>query len=323
MITNDLPSPHSGEPPPSRPWQRDAMVPLAAVIVVGGLAIAFDAADRWCLFAARSGVTWLDEVLILMALIGLAIGWTALCRLRVHARLAATMGHHDARLRATNRELEGFSYAVSHDLRAPLRILNGYLDLLRRRAGDRLDDRERMFLDEALRGAHHMDVLINAMLDYARAGGAPLEVESIDLESLVDDMFLEAAPRLRDVGGTASRAALPRVRASRVHLTRVLRNLIDNAVKYRAPTRPLILRVTGRAVDDRVEIRVADNGRGIPEGARERVFQLFQRLEPDDGMPGTGVGLALCRRILERHGGRLDLVPTVGGGCTFVLALPI
>ncbi len=305
-----------------RPWIADAIVPAVVLSACGSVVLVFDVGGRWCAMSAPGGLVRLDEMVLCVVLGAVFLAWTAQVRLRTYARLARGQAQREACLSESRRELESFSYAISHDLRAPLRILQAHLTLMRRRLDGRLSPEDLESFDHAVTGAEHLDTMLHALLDYARAGDAALEMERIDLDELVDSLFDEASPTLREVGGTVARGRLPTVTASRPHLTRVLRNLLDNAIKYRRPDRPLIIRIDGEVADGRLLLRVSDNGMGIPHAARERVFKLFQRLEPASGQPGVGLGLTLCRRIVERHGGGLDLAPGSDDGCTFVLTLP-
>lgn len=230
-------------------------------------------------------------------------------------------------LTRSNQELESFAFAISHDLRSPIRSIHSYSQLLQRSLGDRLDSDGRDYLDFILRGAAKMEGMILGLLDYARVSHeprdsfAPLRLESA-IRQAVDAVSADAAACNASL--TVKLAAdLPPVRANAPLIQRLFQNLLENAIKYRDPRRALRITVEGRADNNREIVVVEDNGIGIPEDQRERVFGLFQRMAGPLGPDGFGIGLALCQRIVHVHGGSIWLENAQDGGCRFCIALPV
>lgn len=239
---------------------------------------------------------------------------TATLEQQVHARTQA--------LERSNKDLQAFAFAVSHDLQAPLRAISGHLGLLQRRCGDQLDEQGRAFVGYAIDGAREMSEMIQGVLAYAR-----VESQGGTFRTVRTDDAVQDAVRALDVPHTCPDARLevdplPPVAGDPIQIRSLFQNLIGNALKYRHPDRPSRIRVTGVVADGRVTIRVADNGLGLDPHETERAFQMFSRLHGGDGSQGSGMGLALCQRIVERHGGRIALEGRRGEGCTVVLELP-
>ncbi|MDO9455833.1 GAF domain-containing sensor histidine kinase [Nocardioides sp.] len=220
-------------------------------------------------------------------------------------------------LAASNERLTSFAGRVSHDLKTPLAGVSMSLELLR----DELADRDGVedaswLLDRAISSSERMAALIDEVLVYASLGGR-MGAGPVALDSLLDQVLADLAAPL--AGVAVVRDPLPVVVGDAVQLRSVLQNLLDNAAKYRHPDRPLTLAVTSRELDDRWRIEIADNGVGIPEGERERVFAPRVRLTGDD--LGSGIGLDTVRRVVQAHGGSVGIVATPGGGTTVWLEL--
>ncbi|SMF72571.1 PAS domain S-box-containing protein [Azospirillum oryzae] len=236
---------------------------------------------------------------------------------------AAALRRKTRELERSNAELEAFAYVASHDLRQPLRVINSYLTLLERGLGKSLDEEGRECIDFARDGAQRMDRLIVDLLEYSRVGRKAKPFRPVPLEEPLRLALLNLEVAVQDAGATvtvemAGDGKPPAVAGDDNELMRLFQNLIGNAVKYREPGRPPIVRVAvaadrqdGAAVW-RIDIR--DNGIGIAAEDRERVFGIFQRLHRRDEYEGTGVGLAVCKKIVEHHGGRLwvDDLPADG-----------
>lgn len=226
-------------------------------------------------------------------------------------------------LRRSNSELEAFAYAISHDLREPLRTINGFLGLLIRRAGAKLSAEETEFIDFARNGASRMDSLINGLLEYSRVGRNESAFEPVSLATVVDTALANLRGTL-----TSSHAAvsvlpgLPDVLGHGDELVRLLQNLIGNALKYHSPDRPPTISIAWRRQGRDWIISVTDNGIGIAAEHHERIFGIFQRLHGRDEYDGTGIGLALCRKIVEHHHGRIWVNSWEGEGSAFFIALP-
>lgn len=231
----------------------------------------------------------------------------------VEQRLRSTA----ADLARSNAELEQFAYVASHDLQEPLRMIASYTQLLGRRYRGKLDADADEFIAFAVDGARRMQELINDLLDYSRAGSRPLRLESVETNSLVDELQHE----FEEVG-PVTRGDLPTVCADPTQLRRVLQNLIANGLKFHRPGAPPHVRIDGQRDDQSTRLSVRDNGIGIESQYLDRIFVLFQRLHTREEYPGTGIGLAICKRIVERHGGTIDVHSQPGQGTTFSFTLP-
>lgn len=210
-------------------------------------------------------------------------------------------------------ELQDFAYVASHDLAEPLRMVTSYLELLKRRYGGQLDETADEFIGYAVDGAARMKAMIDALLAYSRIGTHPLEPVEFDLRELLAGVAAE---------GVIVTEPLASVRADPAQIKTLLHHLIDNAQKYRAPDREPVVTVSAAPEDGGVRIDVADNGLGVPGAQQDRIFKMFARLHGPDEYEGAGVGLALCRRIAERHDGRIGVASEPGAGSVFSVWLP-
>jgi PAS domain S-box-containing protein len=240
---------------------------------------------------------------------------------------ALSAAHRELERRATdlersNAELEQFAYVASHDLSEPLRMVTSYLQLLRRRYRGQLDGDADEFIDYAVDGAGRMRDLIDDLLTYSRVGRSASAAEPVDLEAVAAGTLRALAAAAADAGAEVRIGPLPTVVGDEVQLGQLLQNLIANALKFRAPDRPAWVRVSGERFVGGWALAVADNGIGVDPAHEDRIFKMFQRLHTRDAYEGTGIGLAVCRRIVEQHGGRIWLEPTPGGGATFRFTLP-
>lgn len=226
-------------------------------------------------------------------------------------------------LERSNAELEAFAYVASHDLRQPLRLVNSYLELLERRLGGAATDEVREFITFARGGARRMDRLIVDLLEYSRVGRGDRPWRRQESALLAADAMRLFAFAVADAGGAMTAAAdLPTVYGDEGELERLFVNLVGNAVKYRAPDRPPQVRISAEAHHEGWLFTVADNGLGVPASQLERVFGIFQRLHGDGVYEGSGIGLAVCRKIVERHGGRIWAESVEGEGSAFRFILP-
>jgi PAS domain S-box-containing protein len=226
-------------------------------------------------------------------------------------------------VRRVEAELQEFVYTASHDLAEPLRMVTSYLELLQRRYEGQLDATADEFIGFAVGGAVRMRELIDDLLTFSRAGSSPLEPARIALGPLLSGV-LEGLKRMVDEAGANVDVAepLPAICGDPALIAQLLRQLLANAVKFRATDRPAVLTVTAAQDDGGVRIDISDNGIGIDPAQHERVFKIFARLHGRDAYEGTGVGLALCRRIAERHGGRVWLESVPGSGTGVHVWLP-
>lgn len=225
-------------------------------------------------------------------------------------------------LSQSNAELRQFAYVASHDLKEPLRMVASFTQLLERRFRDRLDDEGREYIRFARDGAERMQALIDALLTYAQVSTKARPLEPVPCQDVLDEVRASLQVALRDADGRLEIGALPIVMADRIQLGQVFQNLIANALKFRAPERPPVVQVSARGPDaEGWTIAIADNGIGIPDASRERVFGMFQRLHEPGRYPGTGIGLAICKKVVERHGGRIWIEGT-DRGATVLFTLP-
>ena len=228
-----------------------------------------------------------------------------------------------AELSRSNEELEQFAYVASHDLREPLRMVSSYVDLLGRRYGDRLDADAREFITFAKDGATRMDRLVLDLLEYSRIGRITRPMVAVPLGTVFDRVTRALRAKIDEAGARlVVPSPLPTVLGDGDELVRLFLNLIGNAVKYRGADRPPVVTVTAERHDMGWTVTVADNGIGIEPQYFERVFLIFQRLHKRGEYEGTGIGLAICKKIAEHHGGRIWLDSTPGQGSAFHVALP-
>jgi light-regulated signal transduction histidine kinase (bacteriophytochrome) len=239
-------------------------------------------------------------------------------------RLEEALAELDARnvdLKRSNEELEMFAYVASHDLQEPLRMVASYTQLLSRRYADKLDQDAQEFIHFAVDGATRMQQLIEALLEYSRVGTRSQQFTDVDMQQVMNGVMEDLAMRARETGAAVEFNALPTVHGDRVQLRQLLQNLVSNAIKFNGSGKPVV-KVTAEAAPREWVFRVSDNGIGIEPQYRERIFQIFQRLHTRDEYPGTGIGLAVCRRIVERHGGKISVESEPGRGTTFSFTLP-
>ncbi len=229
--------------------------------------------------------------------------------------------HSADELARSNRDLAQFASVASHDLSEPLRTISSFVQLLERRYRDELDDDAKEWIGYAVDGSQRMQRLIDDLLDYSRAGSREIADVPVALTALVDEVTDSLGTLLTDAGATVEYGVLPAVRGDEGQLGLVLQNLVANAVKFIADDKPVV-RISAESDDDgRIRVSVCDNGIGIAPEQAARVFDMFQRLHARSEYEGTGIGLAVCQRIVERHGGRIWVEPAEGGGSCFSFTL--
>jgi PAS domain S-box-containing protein len=228
-----------------------------------------------------------------------------------------------AELMRSNAELEQFAYVASHDLRQPLRSITSYVSLLEKALAGQLNDETREYLHFAHSGARRMDHLIVDLLEYSRIGREAHPMETIELSEVVAYAAANLQAALDDTQGkVVVGGILPRLTADPDELVRLFQNLIGNALKYRDSKRPPVVEITAARNGANWMISVADNGIGIAPENFDRIFGVFQRLHGPGEYEGTGIGLAVCKKIVERHGGSLTVDSVFGKGSTFHVMLP-
>jgi signal transduction histidine kinase len=233
---------------------------------------------------------------------------------RAHADRAATI----AELRRSNAELEQFAAVVSHDLAAPLSVVNAYLEVLEERHAE--DTQAHGWIGNAKRAVGRMSGLITSLLSYARAGHAPCRFEPAALGELVDLALTDLNSRV-DGAEIVLDGELPELDCDPTLIRQLLQNLIGNSLKYRHPDRPCRVTIGARRSGAEWAISIADNGLGIPADQRDRVFEMFAQVNPT-ARTGHGVGLSTCQRIVDRHGGQITVGETPGGGTTVIFTVP-
>jgi two-component system, chemotaxis family, sensor kinase Cph1 len=223
-------------------------------------------------------------------------------------------------LSRSNRELETFAYVASHDLQEPLRMVASYTQLLERRYGAQLDDTAREFMAYAVDGANRMQALIRALLEYSRVGTRAGLFTPVPLDEVMDAVRRDLTVAIAEKGAVVTNDPLPVVIADRTQMSQLLLNLVGNGLKFTGGRAPRV-HVSGRTLPDAWEVSVRDEGIGIEPRYFQRIFQIFQRLHGPAEYQGTGIGLAVCRRIAERHGGSIDVQSTPGAGSTFTFTI--
>jgi PAS domain S-box-containing protein len=228
---------------------------------------------------------------------------------------------HARELERSNEELQRFAYVASHDLQEPLRSVVTFLSLLERRHGHDLPPDAKEYIGYAVTGAKRMQALIRDLLEFSRVQTAGQKPMPVDANAVLDLALIGLKARLEETEATLDRGPLPWVLADHGQLLRLFQNLIGNALKYRDPDRRPEIRVTASRDGNLWSFAVADNGIGIDKPFHDRIFGIFQRLHAQTEYEGTGIGLAICRRIVERHGGAIWVESEPGQGATFRFTL--
>ncbi len=226
-----------------------------------------------------------------------------------------------AALERSNRELEQFAYVASHDLQEPLRMVGSFAGLLARRYKGRLDAEADEFIEYIINGAERMKMLIEDLLAYSRVSTKGRPPAPVPMRALVDQVLADLRSTATESGAVVHVGDLPEVLADATQMGQVMLNLIGNAIKFRGQGRPEVW-VTAKARPGEWEFAVRDNGIGIDPRYAERIFKIFERLHGAAEYPGTGIGLAICKKIVERHGGRIWFESEPGKGTTFRFTLP-
>ena len=225
-------------------------------------------------------------------------------------------------LNRSNAELEQFAYVASHDLQEPLRKVASFCQALERRYHGQLDDRADQYIEFAVDGAKRMQVLINDLLAFSRVGRSGHALQLVDLDDALEQAKSSLSRMLEENGASVDAQALPTVRGERALLVSLFQNLIGNAVKFRGEEAPVV-RIESERQGEHWQLSCTDNGIGVEAEYAERIFVIFQRLHTKEAYAGTGIGLAMCRKIVEYHGGRMWLDPEHSAGARFLFTLPL
>jgi signal transduction histidine kinase len=280
-----------------------------------------------------SAVEWL--ILLALALAGLAAVWllaratrAALTAEAASDRLAIandSLARSNLELSRSNSELEQFASVASHDLQEPLRKVQTFGDQLERRFGESIPDEGLDYLRRMRAAAGRMSILIDDLLRFSRVTTRALPPEPVDLTRIAREVTVDLEGVLDETHGSVEIADLPTIEADPLQMRQLLQNLIGNGIKFHRPGQPPLVRVASAVppVPGSAAFTVSDNGIGIEPEYRERIFRVFERLHPRDVYAGTGIGLALCRKIVERHGGTIEVAEDVVEGSRFVVVLPV
>lgn len=225
-------------------------------------------------------------------------------------------------LENSNEELEAFAYAVSHDLKEPLRMISGYMQLLERRYKDQLDDSAREFIHYAVDGAQRMNQLIEGILDFSRVGRYNTAVSQVDMNDICDRILFNLQLKIEEENASVKVEKLPVIFANATEMQTLFQNLIGNALKYTKDGVVPQVGVMYEELDEQLVFKVSDNGIGMENEHKELIFALFQRLHTREQFQGSGIGLAISKKIVERNQGRIWVESQPGEGSTFFVAFP-
>jgi signal transduction histidine kinase len=287
--------------------------------------IALAAPESQLYASARGFGRWAPWVILLLGAAAVIAAAVLMRRLAsANAELDASRRRLELRaieLERSNEDLEQFAYAASHDLSEPLRTVAGFSQLLRTRYAGRLDDEADEFITHMVGGVQRMQQLIDDLLLYSRVGREPAREEDVDLEDVLSAVLSWIAPTIDERRAQVTHDPLPIVRGERGQIAQVMQNLVSNAVKFTSPDTTPEVHVSAERQNHAWRIGVRDNGIGV-KGGTDVIFKMFGRLHGVDTYPGTGIGLALAKRIVEGHGGRIWVEAAPGGGSVFYFTLP-
>lgn len=297
--------------------QSILLVPVTALGRVKGY-VGFD--------SVRAEKSWPPEYMDVLKLFG-EIVINAMIRVQAEIELRQkneTLAATVAQLERSNEELQQFAYISSHDLQEPLRSIGGFSELLRRHYADKLDTRGLSYVDYINDAAKRLHQLIVGLLDYSRVGSRSRPFEACPMDDVLKHALDNLAASIQDSGAKITQDPLPPVPGDVAQLTVLLQNLVGNALKFHGEAAPHVHVAVrpARAPDTGWEFRIRDNGIGISPSDARKLFQIFRRLHAADKYPGTGIGLAVCKRIVERHHGRIWIEQNAEGGSSFCFTLP-
>ncbi|MBC8099077.1 MAG: PAS domain-containing protein [Armatimonadetes bacterium] len=234
----------------------------------------------------------------------------------------AALTHYALELKRSNEELQQFAYVASHDLQEPLRMVTSYLQLLEQRYATQLDDDAREFIGYAVDGAVRMKALISDLLALSRVNMGERSLTWVNCETVVQMVMHDMQMTIEDTGATLTSEHLPTIKADEQHIKQLFQNLVGNALKFRDPARPPNIQISAVQESRAWRFTVRDNGIGIEPQYLKRIFDIFQRLQARATYPGTGIGLAICRKVVQYYGGEIWAESEPGIGTTFIFTLP-
>lgn len=279
-------------------------------------------ADERILYVHTRGEIILDEAQRPIWISGTILDITQRKKLELELKqLNNNLEKRAVELRASNAELERFAYVASHDMQEPLRMVSSFLTLLEKRLNDQLDDTAKKYIHFAIDGSERMKRLIQDLLQYSRIGKGDKDKAPVPLHEVVAAVLQMYAPTLEETGANVQMDELPVVIGNKTQLTQLFQNLVGNALKYRSEDTPLI-KIGCKEENGEWLFSVSDNGIGIDPKFYAKVFVIFQRLHNKSEFSGTGIGLAICKKIIENHGGRIWVESTPGKGSTFYFTIP-
>lgn len=283
------------------------------------------------MFARDGSVVWMQDIVSVTMENGRATKLRGLM-VNISDKKAAELRQQqlyeelDARaleLTASNRELEQFAYIASHDLQEPLRMVTSFLTQLERKYNNLLDDKGRQYIHYAVDGAARMRQIILDLLEFSRVGRIDVPEETVDLNALMEEIRELFSDQLAESNGQFLYEPMPTIVALRASLLQVLQNLVSNALKYHSPDRPPVVQLAVNRDGRFWHFTVADNGIGIEQEYFEKIFVIFQRLHPKHEYSGSGIGLAICKKIADNLGGKIHIASEPGKGSTFHFLLPV
>jgi len=319
------------EPLIAAPHQRNATtVEISGKGLVDSMRYSAAQADRDIQHATTQAVHRLQYIIILLSAIGIAvIAILGTIALRIeHARfeeergLREQLAKRNVALERSNESLQEFAYVASHDLQEPLRTVASFTQLLQKRYAGKLGADADEFISYAVDGAMRMQQLINDILTYSRVTSHGKPLETVDLNAVAKKALANLYVAIEEHHAEIIVGELPTIHGDEIQLVQLLQNLVGNALKYNQSERPRVEIASARESDGQWRISVSDNGIGIAPEYHDRIFRIFQRLHTRGEYSGTGIGLAVCRRIVDRHSGRMWVESKDGEGATFAFTLP-
>jgi signal transduction histidine kinase len=275
------------------------------------------------MFALNANVHLLERTFKPVTLISvLRVALRARARQYQVRDLLAELKRSTEELTRSNQELEQFAYVSSHDLQEPLRTITSYADLLMLRQRSRLDPDAMRYLDYMQEGALHAQELIQGLLGYASITKRDYRFEEADLETLLKSALSSLKLAIEESGAVVTHDPLPRLKVNGMQIAQLFQNLISNGIKYCRVKKPQV-HIKARQENEKWIFSVRDNGIGIDPQFKERVFMIFKRLHSKNEFPGTGIGLAICKKIVEQHGGEMWVESEMGTGSVFYFTLPV
>jgi PAS domain S-box-containing protein len=235
-------------------------------------------------------------------------------------KIQQELERHSIELEASNKELEQFAYVASHDLQEPLRMVASYAQLLARRNKGKLDEDSEEFIDYIVDGATRMQALINDLLSYSRVGSRGKDLVPTDSGAVLQRVLANLRTTIENEHASVTHDTMPKILADASQLAQIFQNLISNAIKFHGEKAPVV-HIGAKQSDDEVIFSVKDEGIGIEKKYTGRIFEIFQRLHGKHEYPGTGIGLAICKKIVERHGGRIWIESEENKGSTFFFTI--